>query len=205
MPEISSRLSGLCPDTYIKVWQINESAEFFAQFPKDWSMPPQKAHIQTKKHLESLAARFCLWQLMQALELSDWTLLQDDRNRPYIEHPEWHVSISHSFPFATACISKKQLTGIDLEKRGRKIQTIAPRFLNSVELNSWQADDLMLTLAWSAKESIYKACQIKGLSLQKEMQLNMNQGNMTGQVYAKEPFPVYYEIFEDFVLTLVNH
>ncbi len=205
MPEISSRLSKLCPDTYVQLWQIDESADFYAQFPATWSMPPIQAHVQSKKYLESMAARYCLWQLMQQIGLTDWEMKQDERNRPFIEHPEWHVSISHSYPFAAACISKKAFTGIDLEKKGRKIQQVAPRFLNSEELNTWQNDELMLTIAWSAKESIYKAWQKPGLSLQKEIHLQMTATELTGQVSAGTSFPIHYEIHNDFVATLVNH
>lgn len=205
MPEISSRLSKFCPDTHMKVWQISESAEFFTQFPSNWSMPAIRAEIQSKKYLESIAARFCLWDLMQELHVVELKLAQDERGRPFIKDSDWQVSISHSFPFAVACLSKKPHTGIDLEKKGRNIQTIAPRFLNPIELAEWQDDELMLTLAWSAKESIYKAWQKPGLSLQKEIQLEYKQDQMTGRVHEQAPFPIHHEIFNDFVLTLVNH
>ena len=205
MPEISSRLSKLCPDTHIKVWQISESTEFFAQFPSNWSMPAIRSEIQSKKHLESLAARFCLWELMKEQHVNDLKLEQDDRGRPFIQDSDWQVSISHSFPFAVACLSKKHHTGIDLEKKGRNIQKNAPRFLNPIELALWQDDELKLTLAWSAKESIYKAWQKPGLSLQKEIQIEFKQDLMTGKVLQQDSFPIYHEIFYDFVVTLVNH
>ncbi len=205
MPEISSRLPKLCPDTHIKVWQISESAEFFAQFPSNWSMPAIRAEIQSKKYLESIAARFCLWELMQELHVVELKLEQDERGRPFIQDSDWQVSISHSFPFAVACLSKKPRTGIDLEKKGRNIQKIAPRFLNPIELAEWREDELKLTLAWSAKESIYKAWQKPGLSFQKEIQIDIKQDQMTGIVHQQDSFPVYHEIFNDFVLTLVNH
>ena len=205
MPEISSRLSKLCPDTHIKVWQIGESAEFFAQFPSNWSMPAIRAEIQSKKYLESIAARFCLWELLQELRVVELKLEQDERGRPFIKDSDWQVSISHSFPFAVACLSKMPHTGIDLEKKGRNIRKIAPRFLNPIELAEWQNDELMLTLAWSAKESIYKAWQKPGLSLQKEIQLEFKQNQMSGRVHEQDPFPIHHEIFNDFVLTLVNH
>jgi phosphopantetheinyl transferase len=205
MPEISSRLSSLCSETYVKLWQIDESADFFRIFPTTWSIPPIQEHIQSNKYLESIAARFCLWQLMRDLEIQDWDLKQDNRGRPYLDHPAWQVTISHSYPFAAACISKLSFTGIDLEKKGRNIQKIAPRFLNPQELAAWQANELQLTLAWSAKESAYKAWQKPGLSLQKEIQLDISAGKITGKVQESSPFPIYHEIFDDFVVTLVNH
>jgi 4'-phosphopantetheinyl transferase EntD len=205
MPEISSSLSHHSQDTFVKIWKIEESADFFLNFPDSWSMPPIKAHVQANKYLESLAARYCLWQLMKNLDLQDFELQQDERQRPFLTHPEWNVSISHSYPFSAACISKKPQTGIDLEKKGRNIQKIAPRFLNAIEYDVCKEDSLKLTLAWSAKESIYKAWNKPGLSLQNEIQVIFDGEKLQGMVHQQNPFNVLYEIYQDFVLTLVNH
>ncbi|MHA8075595.1 4'-phosphopantetheinyl transferase family protein [Aquirufa sp. TARAVU-A1A] len=139
------------------------------------------------------------------MELSSLDFLQDERNRPYINHPDWYISISHSYPFAAACISKKPFTGIDLEKKDRNVQKIAPRFLNPSELSNWKEDSLKLTLAWSAKESIYKAFKQPGLSFQKAIELQFNSDQLNAQVNQGDSFNVEYELFEDFVITLVNH
>ncbi len=202
MPEISSQLSNPSLDTYVKLWKIEEAADFFQKFPASWVMPSiNVAH----KSLESLAARYCLWELMKSLDLSTLVLHQDDRKRPYLNHFLWHVSISHSYPFAVACISKKPFTGIDLEKKDRNVQKIAPRFLNPMELELWKDDALKLTLAWSAKESIYKAWKQPGLSFQKEIELQINADKLRAQVNQEDSFNVAYEIFDEFVITLVNH
>jgi 4'-phosphopantetheinyl transferase EntD len=202
MPEISSQLSNPSLDTYVKLWKIEEAADFFQKFPASWVMPSiNVAH----KSLESLAARYCLWELMKSLDLSTLVLHQDDRKRPYLNHSLWHVSISHSYPFAVACISKKPFTGIDLEKKDRNVQKIAPRFLNPMELELWKDDALKLTLAWSAKESIYKAWKQPGLSFQKEIELQINADKLRAQVNQEDSFNVAYEIFDEFVITLVNH
>jgi phosphopantetheinyl transferase len=168
-------------------------------------MPPIQADIQAQKYLESLAARYCLWNLMQKLGLQDCELKQDSRQRPFLNHPDWHISISHSYPFAAACISKHPFTGIDLERKGRNIQKIAPRFLNSVELEAWKEDTSKLTIAWSAKESIYKAWKKPGLSFQKEIELALNNEVLHGKVNQQDAFSIEYELFDDFIITLVNH
>jgi 4'-phosphopantetheinyl transferase EntD len=204
MPEISSQLSNPSLDTYVKLWKIEEAADFFQIFPDSWAMPPIKP-AQVNKCLESLAARYCLWELMKSLELSSLDFLQDERNRPYINHPDWHISISHSYPFAVACISKKPFTGIDLEKKDRNVQKIAPRFLNPSELSNWKEDSLKLTLAWSAKESIYKAFKQPGLSFQQAIALQFNCDQLNAQVNQEDSFNVEYELFDEFVITLVNH
>lgn len=205
MPEISSCLSQHSHDTFVKIWKIDETADFFHKFPDSWSIPPIQAHLQANKYLESMAARFCLWELMKSQKLTDFDLQQDDRQRPFLLHPEWHISISHSYPFAAACLSKKLRTGIDIEKIGRNVEQVAPRFLNSSELAQWKGDPMKLTLAWSAKESIYKAWRKPGLSLQKEIHLVINHNQIQGKVLQNDVVEVRFEIHDDFLLTLVNH
>jgi hypothetical protein len=205
MPEISSSLTNPTDDTHVSVWRIDEPTAFFSIFPNSWSMPPIQANVQANKYLESLASRYCLWILMQKLGLQDCALQQDGRQRPFLNHPDWQISISHSYPFAAACMSKKTFVGIDLEKKGRKVQKIAPRFLNPIEFHAWKDDLLTLTLAWSAKESIYKAWKKPGLSFQKEIELTFNNEVLSGKVNQKEAFGIQYELFDDFIITLVNH
>jgi 4'-phosphopantetheinyl transferase len=205
MPEISSKLSNHSHDVYVKLWKIEEKPEFFQIFPESWSMPPIDAKILTNKFMESIAARFCLWELMKSVGIENLELQQDQRNRPYLNHPEWQISISHSYPFAVACLSKKQFTGIDLEKNNRNVQKIAPRFLNPAELLEWNGDNLKLTLAWSAKESIYKAWQKPGLSFQKEIHLTLFNEDLCGKIEGNNSFTIQYELFDEFVITLVNH
>ncbi|MEK6547225.1 MAG: 4'-phosphopantetheinyl transferase superfamily protein [Bacteroidota bacterium] len=202
MPEISSQLSNPNLDTYVKLWKIEESADFFRIFPNSWSLPLQ---TNSTKSLESIAARFCLWELMKSLGLESLVLQQDERQRPFLNHPHWHISISHSYPFTVACISKNTFTGIDLEKIDRNVQKIAPRFLNPTELAAWQDDNLKLTLAWSAKESIYKAWRKPGLSFQREIELHVDENQISGRVNQQTAFNIEYELFDEFVITLVNH
>ena len=202
MPEISSQLSNPSHDTYVKLWKIEEAADFFQKFPASWAMP--SIHV-AQKSLESLAARYCLWELMKSLNLANLVMHQDYRQRPFLNHPIWHISITHSYPFAAACISKKPFTGIDLEKKDRNVQKIAPRFLNPTELELCKDDALKLTLAWSAKESIYKAWKQPGLSFQKAIELQFNSDLLSAKVNQEDSFNVAYELFDEFVITLVNH
>lgn len=205
MPEISSKLSNHCGDIHVKLWEIEEKPDFFQIFPPTWSMPPIQTKIHENIFLESLAARFCLWELMKSVGIEKLELRQDQHNRPYLNHPTWQISISHSYPFAVACLSSKQYTGIDLEKKGRNVEKIAPRFLNPTEFQAWEGDNLKLTLAWSAKESIYKAWQKPGLSFQKEIQLSYLGEQLQGRTGDNDPFTVHYELHDNFVITLVNH
>ena len=196
MSQIFSKISSA--DFQILVWKIEESLDFFETFPASWSSPP--VENPTKK-LESTAVRHCLQQL--STEFETLKLVQNDRNRPYFEDSEWHISLTHSYPYVAAACSMKKRIGIDLEKPGRNIEKIAPRFLNAREWEKLKSQSNLLTLAWSAKESIYKAVGKPGLSFQKEIELSdFNHNPCKAQVSSGEIIDIYWEEYPEFGLTV---
>ncbi len=196
MPQIFSKISA--DNFQILVWKIEEPIAFFETFPASWSTPTIENPI---KKLESIAARYCLYQLSP--EFESLVLVQNDRNRPYFQNSEWHISLTHSYPYVAAACSPEKRIGIDLEKPGRNIEKIAPRFLCPAELAKWKDASNLLTLAWSAKESIYKAVGKPGLSFQKEMEIfDFNQNPCKAQISTKEEIAIYWEEFPEFSLTV---
>lgn len=202
MPEFSSTLASLLPETHVLVWKVDEPLEFFEQIPTHWPTTNSQNSI---KRTESIAARFCLYDLCERLGLLDVVLLQDERDRPFFEHSEWKISLTHSFPYVAAACCRTREIGIDIEKKGRKIEKIAPRFLNSDELDNRATNHEALTLAWSIKESIYKAANIPGLSFRDGIALAphsaIGEGNAS-LLQGVKSATYYWEEFDDFVVSL---
>lgn len=202
MPEFSSTLTSLLPETHVFVWQVDEPMEFFEQIPTHWPTINSQNPI---KRTESLAARFCLYDLCTRLGLVDVVLLQDERDRPYLQHSDWKISLTHSFPYVAAACSRTHEIGIDIEKKGRKIEKIAPRFLNLDEIGDRANDHNALTLAWSIKESIYKAANIPGLSFRDAIALEPHAEIPTGVaslLQGEKSANYYWEEFDDFVISM---
>ena len=196
MPQIFSKISS--EDFQILVWKIEEPIAFFETFPASWSTPSIENPI---KKLESVAARYCLHQLSS--EFDSLVLVQNDRNRPFFQDSDWHISLTHSYPYVAAAFSPKKRVGIDVEKPGRNIEKIAPRFLCAAELEKWEDTSNLLTLAWSAKESIYKAVGKPGLSFQKEIVISdFEQNPGKAQLVTGEEIDVFWEEFPEFSLTV---
>ncbi len=196
MPQIFSKISS--EDFQILVWKIEEPIAFFETFPGSWSTPSIENPI---KKLESVAARYCLHQLSS--ELDSLVLVQNNRNRPFFQDSDWHISITHSYPYVAAAFSPKKRVGIDLEKPGRNIEKIAPRFLSAAELEKWKDTSNLLTLAWSTKESIYKAVGKPGLSFQKEIEISdIEQNPGKAKLVTGEEIDVFWEEFPEFSLTV---
>ncbi len=202
MPQISSK-SLLLSSTSFQwmIWEITEDLSFFQTFPENWTT--NKDHqIVSQKKLESSAARFCLWTLCQQISTGPWDLKKDDRNRPYFDQSDYHISLSHSFPFVTAVISHKKSVGIDLERFGRNVEKIGPRFLSTEELNRWQDSHSDLTKAWTCKEAIYKAMGVPGLVFQQDIQLPSFPDNPFKIYVRDKKITISTEVFQDFACSI---
>ena len=202
MPQISSKsLLLLSTSLQWMIWEITEDLSFFQTFPENWTT--NKDHeIVSQKKLESSAARFCLWTLCQQISKGPWDLKKDDRNRPYFDQSDYHISLSHSFPFVAAVISHKKSVGIDLERFGRNVEKIGTRFLSPEEWSRWQNSHADLTKAWTCKEAVYKAMGVPGLAFQQDIELPHLATNPF-EIYVRDKkITISMEEFEHFACSI---
>ena len=202
MPQISSK-SLLLSSNALQwmIWEITEDLSFFQTFPENWTTNKDQEIVSQKK-LESSAARFCLWNVCQQISEGPWDLRKDERNRPYFDQSDYHISLSHSFPFVAAIISHKKSVGIDLERFGRQVGKIGPRFLSAEEWNLWQDSHSDLTKAWTCKEAIYKAMGVPGLAFQQDIQLPSFANNPFKIHVRDKKITISTEVFEDFACSI---
>ena len=202
MPQISSK-SLLLSSNALQwmIWEITEDLSFFQTFPENWTTNKDQEIVSQKK-LESSAARFSLWSLCQQISEGPWDLRKDDRNRPYFDQSDYHISLSHSFPFVAAIISHKKSVGIDLERFGRQVEKIGPRFLSAEEWNRWQDSHSDLTKAWTCKEAIYKAMGVPGLAFQQDIQLPSFANNPFKIHVRDKKITISTEVFQDFACSI---
>ena len=202
MPQISSK-SLLLSSNALQwmIWEITEDLSFFQTFPENWTTNKDQEIVSQKK-LESSAARFCLWNVCQQISEGPWDLRKDERNRPYFDQSDYHISLSHSFPFVAAIISHKKSVGIDLERFGRQVGKIGPRFLSAEEWNLWQDSHSDLTKAWTCKEAIYKAMGVPGLAFQQDIQLPSFANNPFKIHVRDKKITISTEVFQDFACSI---
>ena len=202
MPQISSK-SLLLSSNALQwmIWEITEDLSFFQTFPENWTTNKDQEIVSQKK-LESSAARFSLWSLCQQISEGPWDLRKDDRNRPYFDQSDYHISLSHSFPFVAAIISHKKSVGIDLERFGRQVGKIGPRFLSAEEWNRWQDSHSDLTKAWTCKEAIYKTMGVPGLEFQQDIQLPYFANNPFKIHVRDKKITISTEVFQDFACSI---
>ncbi|CAM4128383.1 4'-phosphopantetheinyl transferase superfamily protein [Cytophagaceae bacterium 50C-KIRBA] len=205
MPQIFPHRELSFPGTSWMMWEISENEAFFDQIPESWksTLPPN--HALELKRLESMAARFCLWKLVQTHIGHEIELVKSSTNRPFFHESDWHMSISHSFPYVAAAISHKKNIGLDLEKKARNIQKIAPRFLSATELAWAEMDEQKLLAAWTVKEAIYKAQHQPGLDFRKEISFECQfplQKGFVQLAQEKFDFDLWQEEFPQFWISL---
>lgn len=142
----------------LAVWEITETAEELQaalQFNEvEWT------YLQTiKNESRRMSWLGCRVLLRQLLDTTDFIHLHaDEQGKPFLKHSPYHISLSHSGPYAAVMISKKGPVGIDIEVIGTKIKRIASKFLTEKELSFLsKAEELKhLYACWCAKEALFK-------------------------------------------------
>ena len=155
-------------------WKITESLE---QMLRNTILSEEgKAEIDSihhpQKQIESLASRRCIQEIMQSLNTNYEGMYKDEFDKPHLINNKFHISISHSFPYAVGIVHKKLPVGIDIEKPVDKLLNISKRFLSQ---NEWlyAGDDLnKLCVYWTGKEAIFKLNGKKGISFKENIYIH---------------------------------
>ena len=163
--------------TKIGVWHITEAEDFFSS-----RVNLQREISHPHKRLQHLAGRTLLLSLFPDFPVQ---LIQiADTRKPFLEDEDYHFSISHCGDYAAALVSTENRVGVDIEIPQQKIESLAYKFLSQDEhgilrrLN--KADREMFTLAWSAKEAMFKWYGSGNVDFKEDMQIIAVQESAEG-------------------------
>ena len=156
----------------LAIWKIEETEDFFLQ-----KVPLIKDVSHPYKRLQHLAGRYLLPILYKDFPLEEVKIA--DTRKPFLPNEKYHFSISHCGNYAAAIASPKYRVGVDIELETPRMHSIAKKFLHTDEhtyLLGWEAMTQvylqLLTMVWSAKESIYKWHGDGGLNFSEHMVLD---------------------------------
>ncbi len=140
--------------TRLGVWKIEETEEFFKG-----NVPLHRDVTHPKKRLQHLAGRFLLQYLFPDFPYEQIRIA--DTRKPFLPDERYHFSISHCGDYAAAIVSRNHRVGVDVEETEDRILRIKDKFLSPEEQRLFipdpaAADFSLLTLLWSAKESVFK-------------------------------------------------
>ena len=150
------------PATDFWVWKIEESEEEIRKgLPMTQSLENRLAQRTQEKHRIEV---FAVQQLLQKAELDPESLYHDAQGIPRL--PQQHISITHAKGYAGIVVGSLP-NGVDIEAHREQVQKIRSKFVHSSE--SFAASTAELIQLWTAKEAVYKAAEVPGLQLNKQL------------------------------------
>ncbi len=183
------------------VWQIAETETHLQSLlcPNDVDAQYLSKISHREKRKEFFAARLALQALLEAWQQPYTGLPKDEHDKPYLSHLPYQVSISHTCDSAVAILHQTQAIGIDIEPRRQKLWRIAHKFLDEQERSIVEDSLDKLTLAWVAKEAIYKLHGKKKLSFKNNMQILpfevRQKGSFVTKLIQPQVAAIDFEIF----------
>jgi len=191
------------------IWRMTETEEEIMSMSGLGAAPASTTHPQ--KRMEYLTGRFLTARLMQELNLTYQGMFKDEYGKPFLTNSDYHVSLSHSYPFVAAVIDAESPVGIDLEQPKEKLLRIGPRVLSPHELLDAGQDIVKHCIYWCAKETMIKIHGKKGLLLSSELLISpfqvRGEGNIVGRLIVDgnvTVLPLYYRVTPEFVLVFNN-
>jgi len=159
--------------TVLAVWKIEETEEQLLSSLqlKQHELDVIESLSAGKRALHWLSTRVLLRTMLNTADYIDCQM--DDHGKPYLVNSDTHISLSHSYDYASVIISKDKKVGVDIELIKMKIKSIKHKFLSDVELAQKQIGDNTngLYVCWCAKEAIYKWHGKKGLEFKQHIHI----------------------------------
>jgi phosphopantetheinyl transferase len=133
----------------------------------------------------------------------------DESGKPYLAGSEWNISVTHTENYAGVIISRDVKVGIDMEKLKPRIDRVKEKFLSEEELSAIPQEKKLeyLTLAWCAKEAVYKLHGWRNLDFRKNIRVQFPSHEGTSIFYCKVSLPagnfnskLFYEMKDDLVI-----
>lgn len=192
-------------DTKIGIWKLSEPEDFFLN-----TNGIREKITHPYKRLQHLAGRRLIAILEPDIPLQHIRI--SDSGRPYIPQGGYEFSISHSRNYVAAILSHNRRVGIDVERITRQPRRIASKFLTLKEQPTTPTDKSLkwFTLAWSAKEAVYKWHGQKGVDFKAHIHVRPFKPERRGIIKCHfqkesihEDLQLHYLTNEEYVLVWV--
>ncbi len=198
----------------LAVWHLTEPEGFFSGNKAHFSASPEKLneiHIEQRRR-EWLCSRSLGWSIAKEIEGKCEGIWSDSYNKPHIKNSSLQISISHAKPYVAVLVHKSNPCGVDIEEKKEKLLRLAPKFLTQNELSQTNQNIDALTLAWGAKEAIYKFYGRKQLIFKENIFLsNLDNIQTSGSIKSElkiknnvNQIGLNYEQFENHILVYTN-
>ena len=114
-------------DSTIWVWKIQESTDELA------FLTNQKTNLKSEiKKKEFYASRVLIEKMCEKLNILFKGVKKDNYAKPSLSNSNYHISLSHKFPYVAVIFDKKKC-GVDIEKIDNRVRKIKSKFLSDEE------------------------------------------------------------------------
>ena len=189
----------ITPSTKIKLWKLNLGEL------NNFELDEYDSNLIKAKKNELVREQFLAVRRTLQLEDPSYKIRYDESGKPII-NSDINISISHSKCMAAIVFSEHNKAAIDIGHKENKIINIQNKFLNDSEKqeNGYQSNVDYLTMIWTAKESIYKALGIKGVSFSDNIIIKNIKKNKGRGYYIngkeKYKFDLIFFSIEEYIL-----
>lgn len=152
------------------------------------------------KRVEWKGARIAIKSALECISLPYPGFFKDEHGKSHPMDGYGYVSLTHTKGIAAAIFHKDMPVGIDLDFVREKVVRLGPKFLDPSEIAFLNNDPVLYTIAWSAKESIFKCQGKRGISLKNNIMLepfNLNDPVIKGKVYQSDFSDHHYQVRVD--------
>lgn len=155
---------------------------------------------RSDKRVEWKGARIAIKSALECISLPYPGFFKDEHGKSHPMDGYGYVSLSHTKGIAAAIFHKDMPVGIDLDFVREKVVRLGPKFLDPSEIAFLNNDPVLYTIAWSAKESIFKCQGKRGISLKNNILLepfNQSDSVIKGKVYQSDFSDHHYQVKVD--------
>ena len=168
MPELLRKI--INDHTVYAIWKISESVE---ELRSTINLRESEEHLYSSFVAESRQKQWLAYRILirELLKPDEFPVEYDVSGKPYLAGSDFHISVTHTDDLAAVIISRYGRVGIDIEKIKPRIEKVRDKFISPEEdrLIGKDRELEQLTLAWCAKEAMYKLFGIRNLDFKENM------------------------------------
>jgi 4'-phosphopantetheinyl transferase len=168
MPELLRKI--IDDHTLYAIWKISESVE---ELRSAINLRESEEHLYNTFVAESRQKQWLAYRILirELLKPDEIPVEYDVSGKPYLAGSDFHISVTHTDDLAAVIISLHGRVGIDIEKIRPRIEKVRDKFISLEEdrLIGKDRELEQLTLAWCAKEALYKLFGIRNLDFRENM------------------------------------
>jgi 4'-phosphopantetheinyl transferase len=156
------------------VWHITETAE---DLRSALILDAGEDMLYTSFVAESRKKQWLAYRLLlrRLLAPDDVAIEYDPSGKPYLAGSDMHISVTHTEDLAAVIISRNARVGIDIEKAKPRILKVRDKFISDEESSFILKETELeqLTLAWCAKEALYKLFGLRNLDFRENIRVEI--------------------------------